>query len=120
MTTQTDPFFEGLEEELAPYTDEQVDSMLSATESDLRYRSEIWLLYALAVILPISVVLFGMYLLNEFQLGGIARIIGFIAILGMMWGAIRLLNRFTARYARWRYQSSFLRQLAQVRSNSGR
>ena len=117
---QTDSFFESLEQDLAPFTDEEVDLMMSATENDFRYQAEIWLLYALAIAVPTSVCLIGLYLLRLSEISGAVRYVYLAAIILCIVFSVRLFNKVTAKYARWRYTSSFLRQLASAKARSGR
>ncbi len=117
---QTETFFEELESELAPFTDEQVDLIADATENDLRYRIEIFLLYALAVALPTTVVVLGLYLVQASGVHGATRIALLLLILASLLIVIRSLKAIAGRYAKWRYQSSFLRQLAIAKTRLGR
>ncbi|WP_152619983.1 hypothetical protein [Lysobacter sp. A03] len=113
---QTDLFLEELEAELAQFTDGQVDSMLSSTETDVRYRAELLVLYAFAVAVPTSVLLIGVYLLQLFHASGALRFIYLAVIIACVFGATRLFNMASAKYVRWRYRSSLLRQLASVKA----
>ena len=117
---QTDPFFEELESELAPFTDEQVDAISSATESDIRYRVEIFGLYGLAVLAPTSVLFLGFYLIRVGGAAGVWRVAFLLAMLVAVFSTVRAVNLVSGRYARWRYQAAFLRQLAAAKARAGR
>jgi hypothetical protein len=112
-------FYEELEDELAPLTDDQVDSLTSAAESDLRYRLEIWFLFGMAAICPMALALLGAYLLRLLNLGRPARLIFVAALIALLFGSVRLLKALAGSFVTWRFRSSFLRHLAQQKHRSG-
>ncbi|GAA5001784.1 hypothetical protein FNZ56_09610 [Pseudoluteimonas lycopersici] len=109
-----DDFYSLMETELKGFSDDEVDVLYQAAESDSRYRFEIFLSVAAALITPIALALLSLRLAKELALGKPARLIIAAGIIATMYGFVRLVYPIND----WRIKQSVLRQIAR-RKNAG-